>query len=314
MQITSGMTSPEDGGYPSARQALIASHYLYNVARGAAILVDKWNGAPEVRPIAGTDTDGDPRIVENWYFATWSYNGFTGPGANRSNHPMDPRYAAWPRTGFSCGAVDDGYGHSYGNYPYQEIVFGCAARPPSVLERQLWPPLPVSLPDLNDPLWRDPLELAHFTTSDWFARMDIPSPQPIHYDDTQPPGPGTAAYLLASPALRVSPSELIGQRGEVTIRNLGSGILAWRAKPEQPWITVDKQGGVALSGEVYCGVDAPCERSATLTISIDATAAPPTREDGWVRIESLTTGQVWRVRVVRGDWPYRIGVPGTIAR
>ena len=79
MQITSGMTQGEDSGRPSQHQALVATHYLYNIGRGAAILADKWNAAPEARPIAGTDTDSDPTIAENWYFAVWSYNGFTGP-------------------------------------------------------------------------------------------------------------------------------------------------------------------------------------------------------------------------------------------
>ena len=63
MQITSGMTSPADGGWPSRQQTLVATDYLYNVGRGAAILADKWNASPEYRPIAGTDTDGDPRII-----------------------------------------------------------------------------------------------------------------------------------------------------------------------------------------------------------------------------------------------------------
>jgi hypothetical protein len=98
MQITSGMTGPADDGWPSRQQALVATHYLYNIARGAAILVDKWNAAPQVRPVAGTDTEGSPRIIENWYFAVWSYNGFA-----RVNHPLYPDYRDWPRTGYSCG-------------------------------------------------------------------------------------------------------------------------------------------------------------------------------------------------------------------
>ncbi len=312
MQITSGMTSPADDGWPSTQQSLIATHYLYDIGRGAAILLAKWNGAPEVRPIAGTDTDSDPTIVENWYFAVWSYNGFTGPGANRSNHPMDPIYE-WPRTGFSCGPADDGYGHTYA-YPYQELVFGCAARPPSVDGQQLWTPLPLSLPDLDDPEWSDPLSLSNFTSSDWYRRMDMPTPRPWHRDQTPRPAAGVAAFLLSSPSLNVSHAEVTGQANELTIFNSGSGLLAWRAKPEQRWISVDKQAGVALAPSVPCTDGAPCERSPTLTITVNPALAPPTEEDGWVTIESLTTGRLWRVRIVRGDWPNRIGVPGTISR
>ena len=51
-----------------------------------------------LRPIAGTDTNSNPAILENWYFTIWGYNGFTGPGANISNHPLDPVFTtreAW---------------------------------------------------------------------------------------------------------------------------------------------------------------------------------------------------------------------------
>jgi hypothetical protein len=132
-QVTSGMTVPlGENNQPTDEQALVATHFAYNIGRGAAILIDKWNAAPDARPIAGIDTNSDPHIVENWYFAVWSYNGFTGPGANRSNHPMDPVYAAWPRTPYSCGSANDGLGHDRSRYPYQELVYGCAAHPPLV--------------------------------------------------------------------------------------------------------------------------------------------------------------------------------------
>ncbi len=177
MQVTSGMTTPlGERGYPSPQQALIATHFAYNIARGALILADKWNQAPEKRPIAGTDTNGDPAIIENWYFAVWSYNGFTGPGGVGSNHPLDPIYGSWPRLPYSCGPSDDGFGHNRGNYPYQELVFGCASRPPQVNGTPLWPPQPIDLPDLNDPRWSDPLALSNFVYP--YERMDIPTPRP----------------------------------------------------------------------------------------------------------------------------------------
>lgn len=289
MQITSGMTSPHDGSRPSAQQSLVATHYLFNIGRGAAILAEKWNGAPEVRPIAGTDTDSSPRIVENWYFATWSYNGFTGPGANRSNHPRDPIYSSWPRTGFSCGSANDGYGHNYGNYPYQEIVFGCMARPPSVDGSRVWEPLDASLPDLNDSRWRDPLSLSNFTSSDWFRRMDMPSPRPTHEDSTAQPGNNVAGFLRSTPELAVSRSTLSGA-GSVTISNPGGGILAWRVRTSNG-ISVNKQAGVALASDVPCASGAPCERSPRLQVT-------PNASTGWVDIESLTTGEVRRINVI----------------
>src|SRR5690606_41558925 len=60
------------------------------------ILAEKWNVAPEQRPVVGTDTQSDPALIENWYYAVWGYNGFTGPGSNRSNHPLDSALP-WPR-------------------------------------------------------------------------------------------------------------------------------------------------------------------------------------------------------------------------
>lgn len=292
MQITSGMTSPHDGSRPSVRQALVATHYLFNIGRGASILVEKWNAAPQVRPIAGTDTDSNPRIVENWYFAVWSYNGFTGPGANRSNHPRDPIYGSWPRTGFSCGPLNDGYGHSYGNYPYQELVFGCMARPPWVDGSRVWRPLNASLPDLNDSRWRDPLSLSHFTSSDWFRRMDMPSPRPTHQDPTARPASNLFDFLRGSPQLSVSRSQITSST-TVTISNTRNGLLAWRARASSG-ISLDKQAGVALGSEVPCTPGAPCQRSPQLRITLGGSTLT-----GWVDIESLTTGQVRRITVAR---------------
>ncbi|HWC29760.1 MAG TPA: hypothetical protein VG845_06735, partial [Dehalococcoidia bacterium] len=138
-QVTTGMTVPEgENGMGSPEQALVATHYAYNIARGANILATKWNDAPEEKPIVGTDTLGHPAVIENWYYAVWAYNGFTGPGASKSNHPLDPIYGAWPRTPYSCGPATDGLGHNRANYPYQEIVYGCVTRPPVVEGQRLW--------------------------------------------------------------------------------------------------------------------------------------------------------------------------------
>lgn len=290
MQVTSGMTDPADGGWPSSQQALLATHYLYNIGRGSAILVEKWNSAPDYRPIVG---NGDPRLLEDWYFALWSYNGFTGPGANRSNHPLDPRYAAWPRTPFSCGPANDGLGHSYANYPYQELVYGCAAHPPSVAGQPVWSPMNATLPDLNNPTWRDPL--SRFPNT---SQMDMPTPNPVHIDPTARPPQELLTLLRGSPLLSVSRTAVMGNVNPVVLSNPGTGILAWRAKPQQSWIRVDKQAGVALAAGVPCTAGQPCDRATTLTISVNTVTAPPSGV-GQVVIESLITGQRITVQVVR---------------
>jgi hypothetical protein len=276
------MTSPADGGWPSTEQSLVATHYLFDIARGAAILVNKWNAAPSFRPIVG---NGDPRIVEDWYFAVWSYNGFAGV-----NNPLN--YG--PRSGFSCGPANDGFGHDRRNYPYQELVFGCATRPPSVDGQRLWSPLAVTLPNLDDSRWRHPL--SHFPDS---SQMDMPTPGPAHRDSTTRPGNNLPSQLLGSPSLRVGPTTVNQVVNQVTITNSGSGILAWRAKPEQAWIRVDKKAGVVLPSDASCTPDNPCDRSVTLTITVN-TALAPAAGQGRVTIESLTTGQRRTVWVIRG--------------
>ena len=307
MQITSGMTSPLDDGWPSLQQSLVATHYLYDIGRGAAILADKWNGGSTSRPIAGTDFASEPRIVENWYFATWSYNGFTGyQGAGRNNHPASSDYA-WPRTGFSCGALDDGYGHSYGSFPYQELVFGCAERPPSVNGNQLWDSLPLTLPNLEDPLWGEPLSLQTWTActsglqdvpcANWDL-MDMPSPQPWHFDPAERPSDDAAAAAHGNPVLFVSHTSVSELANTITITNIGQGILAWRADHEQDWFAIDKQAGVALGSDVVCNPNVPCDRSATLHITVAPGLAPTDGSFGWVNIISLTTGQLWQVGVL----------------
>ena len=282
MQITSGMTSPAEGSSPSTEQSLVATHYLFNIARGAAILVDKWNSAPQVRPIVG---NGNPRIVEDWYFAVWSYNGFASV-----NNPLN--YG--PRSGFSCGAANDGYGHDRRNYPYQELVFGCATRPPWVDGQRLWSPLAVTLPNLDNPLWRDPL--SRFPNS---SQMDMPTPGPSHQDSTSRPANNVPNQLLGSPSLAVGRTPVIQVVNRVTITNTGSGILAWRAKPEQSWLRVNKKAGVVLGSNVSCTSGNPCARSVTLTITVNTALAPATGQ-GRVIIESLTTGERRSVWVLRG--------------
>jgi hypothetical protein len=290
MQLTSGMTDPADGPWPSAQQALAATHYLYNVGRGSGILVEKWNSAPSLRPVVG---NGDPRLLEDWYFALWSYNGFTGPGANRSNHPLDPRYASWPRTPFSCGPANDGLGHSYGNYPYQELVYGCAAHPPSVNGQRVWVPQTATLPNLNDPRWRDPL--SRFPNT---GQMDMPTAQPPHMDTTPRPSEASLAMLKGNTVLAVNRTAVMGVTNQVVLSNPGSGILAWRVKAQQPWIWVDKKAGVVVAPTVACAAGQRCDRSTTLTIGVHTGIAPSTGS-GQVVIESLVTGQRVTVQVVR---------------
>lgn len=316
-QVTSGMTAPiGEGGEPSDEQALVATHFAYNIGRGAAILVDKWNSAPETRPIAGIDTNSDPEIVENWYFAVWGYNGFTGPGANRSNHPLDPVYGSWPRTPYSCGPSNDGFSHNRSLFPYQELVYGCMAHPPAVQAKKLWEPVEATLPDLKNPYWREPLDLKNFQYP--YSKMDMPTPKPLHKDPTAKPSAAMRAQILGSPKLSVDrPIVLVTVRpgesatpAEVTISNSGTGIVPWRVTSDKSWIRVSQQAGVAIGNDLKCKTSSPCERTATLKISVDPSkiigsdAANVTIKGLGVQETNANVAVFIRVNVA-------IGIPGT---
>jgi hypothetical protein len=316
-QVTSGMTAPlGEDAQPSDEQALVATHFAYNIGRGAAILIDKWNQAPENRPVAGIDTDSDPRIVENWYFAVWGYNGFTGPGANRSNHPLDPVYGNWPRTPYSCGSANDGFGHNRTQYPYQELVYGCMAHPPLVQGQPLWPAIDATMPDLNNPYWRTPLELANFRAP--YSRMDIPTPNPSHTDPEPRPEASLRASVLGSPSLAVDRPILLvtvrpGQSAtpaELRISNTGTGIMPWRVSSNKSWVTFSQLAGVSVGPDLSCLPDSPCERTAVLRISADPNKLTGS-DAAVVEIEGLGEGGRTFEVAVFVQVNIAIGVPGT---
>jgi hypothetical protein len=309
MQVTTGMTVPlGTEGRPTANQTAVATHYVYNIARGAAILADKWNQAPDLRPVAGTDTGSDPALVENWYFATWSYNGFTGPGANSSNHPQDPAFGGWPRAAYAC----DG-SQSRNRYPYQELAWGCMARPPAAGGQVLWAPLPASLPNTTLPQWFTPLSLANFRFP--YASMDMLTPQPAHVDVTPQVAPGFAAQVLGQPSLGVSGSRVTVRlngrpedaRATINVANGGTGILAWSAIGDQGWIVANPPAGVALGSDVPCRQD--CGEIGAIEITVNPTLLPASSASGTLRIASPNGGAERTIRVqVEAD--FEVGAPG----
>ena len=309
MQVTSGMTTPLGAdGNASPRQASIATHFAYNIARGAQILAEKWNGAPEQRPIVGTDTNSDPALVENWYYATWAYNGFTGPGANISNHPLDPSFAPWPRPAYAC----DGQ-QARNRYPYQELVWGCMARPDQRGGQQLWQPLAATLPNLTSPPVFAAMGLANWTFP--YAAMDIPTPQPAHVAVAANVPANATTALLGAPALQVAAQRLQvninapgGARVTVPIRNGGTGVLTWIATTSDRFLILSPPAGVALGADVLC-VSASCP-AGQLVITVNPTLLPTARASGTVRLASPNGGGQVDITVdVTAE--FSIGAPGT---
>jgi len=249
MQVTTGMQNTT--GEPTQEQLMTAAHFAYNIARGTRILVDKWNLATEFRPVVG---DRNPQVIEDWYYAIWGYNGFVFV-----NHPLNPRFPAWPRTPYSCGPFDDGFGHDRSQYPYQELVLGCMAHPPEPEGKPLWQALEVTLPDLSHRDFAEALRLENFacdSSNYCYDNMDMPRPADSHLDPTEVDAERSA--IVGSPALEVSAlaveltarPEGVSQSTEVTISNSGTGLLVWTATPSASWLKLSAKQGLALSEDL----------------------------------------------------------------
>jgi hypothetical protein len=278
MQVTTGMQNI--AGFPNLDQAMIGGHFGFNIARGARILADKWNQAPEFRPLVG---NRDPTIIENWYYALWSYNGFAF-----KNHPLNPAYDP-NRPPYSCGPEGDGFGHNAAAYPYQELVMGCIAHPPVRQGALLWDPIEVTLPNRNDPVFAGPLALANWepcALSLACAPMDMPIPNPWHRDPTT--SIGWREPVMGAPAMQVSHGSLSviappgGQSLEVAVNiaNVGTGVLAWRATSSASWLKIDRYQGVSLGSDLG-------SISKTLLVRGNGTTLSPGTYSAQVTIETL---------------------------
>ncbi|MEE8422514.1 MAG: hypothetical protein V3S31_07030 [Dehalococcoidia bacterium] len=312
MQVTTGMTVPLGvGGVPSSRQVSVATHFGYNIARGAVILADKWNAASETRPVVGIDTASNPQLVENWYIATWAYNGFAGPGSFSSNHPQDPTFGPWPRPSYRCDGTQ-----SRRRYPYQELVWGCMASPPAQDGALLWQPLPVTLPDLSQPRFFEPLSLRNWVFP--YSAMDIPTPQPVHVDFAPTLQSAVRDFVVRAPSIAVNERSVLiqlnglpqAQRAEVEILNPGRGILSWIATSSDNWIVIDPPAGVALGSDVACSAP-KCERPGAITITVNPTLLPKASTTGTIRIIAANAPlAAWELRV-EVDADFEVAAPGT---
>ena len=271
MQVTSGMQNVT--GIPTLDQAMIGGHYAFNIARGARILAEKWNAAPESQPVVGSRNS---QIIEDWYYALWAYNGFAS-----TNHPLsyDPN-----RPPYLCDGTQP-----RSAYPYQELVLGCVAHPPVRGGVPLWPAQDVSLPNLADPAFNGLASWDDFNqcvNNLQCAGMNIPTPNPWHQDPTSPAL--SRSQVLGNPniALSTSSVSLVAPRGGlsanqlIAIGNGGSGLLAWRLSATAPWVRLSRIQGVSLGADLGY-------TDHTFAVSADASALLPGTYSAQIKVESL---------------------------
>ncbi len=85
-QVTDGM-HVGDTEYSPHGQIKIAVDYQENIAAGLQILESTWNQLYSDGIIAN---NGDPRYLENWYFAAWAYNSGIQPTGQLQHHRLHP--------------------------------------------------------------------------------------------------------------------------------------------------------------------------------------------------------------------------------
>ncbi|MEA9987226.1 DUF6531 domain-containing protein [Subtercola sp. RTI3] len=144
-QVTSGMAAT-DTSISVHGQMKVAVDYQENLAAGLNILEQTWN---DLYTSGITVNGGDPKFLENWYFAAWAYNTgiqptaafgnttnctpsatCTGPdgtwGLGWSNNPKNPDYDP-ARAPYLQNTYADAAHPS--SWPYQERIMGWMGAP-----------------------------------------------------------------------------------------------------------------------------------------------------------------------------------------
>ncbi len=218
MQITSGMRNPAE--LPTDTQRRIAEDYVYNIAWGTGMLVDKWNTAPDFIPPIGVR---DPSIAEDWYYAVWAYNSFSVK--NNPNNPDLP----WPRPAFNGT-------QSRTNYPYQELVWGFAANPPRSNSIPLWDPVPLTLPKREEV---------------GITPQAMNTPQPSHTSPCNSIMAAPSSISLTTWEGKAIPPQNIALDGAIS-----GGSTAWSASASSSgWLSVSPASGSGYPSNISVAVN-----------------------------------------------------------
>jgi RHS repeat-associated protein len=147
-QVTDGM-HVGDTDFSAHGQIKVAVDYQENIAAGLQILESTWNQLYSDGIIAN---NGDPKDLENWYFAAWAYNSGIQPTGSYNPKGCTP--------GPSCTGPDGTWGMGWANNPenpdyppnrdpYLKDTYADAAHPSS------WPYQERVLGWMASPLLRD---------------------------------------------------------------------------------------------------------------------------------------------------------------
>ena len=237
---------------------------------------------------------------------------------------MDPIYGDWPRTPYSCGPDDDGLGHNRSNYPYQELVFGCAANPPVVDGEPLWSRSRSPCPTSTTRASGSPLSLDNFVFP--YSHMDILTPQPFHIDQTPAPDPALRDKVLGQPQLALNTDN-------VTVENDRRFRAGLRLRPHPQhrhgrpallrrrvgaWVTVLPYTGVAVGLDMPCAEDSPCDRFGHIGFIVWPKDMPPGVDSFQIVVQALGHGQSKVINVNlglrHGTGPRSVSGPGNPER
>ena len=90
-----GIMQVSPHAHPDYDEEKLKYDIRYNIQAGTEIILEKWGYAFSSSPIIPKIGDNDPRILENYYFTLWAYNGWS-----QSNNPnmMPYDHGGWIQT------------------------------------------------------------------------------------------------------------------------------------------------------------------------------------------------------------------------
>ncbi|MGW6930063.1 GDSL-type esterase/lipase family protein [Lentzea sp. NPDC054927] len=197
-QMTDGMRMQgrSDGKptLPPDQQTAIALDHKTNIAAGLQLLQAKWNQTKAAGLIVN---NGNPRKIENWFFAVWAYNsGFNMNnhdgqpwGVGWTNNPINPRY---PENRLPFLEYYQSDAKNPQNWPYPEKIMGWAAHSIGTLSGPGFAPAWWNTVDYRVKV-KPPIDQFCKPENNCYPgekwTPDDPSVLPKPGDDPEPPGP-----------------------------------------------------------------------------------------------------------------------------